>query len=355
MTAIRSSKLARPVSILLMAAMMALSLPVGFVTPAEAQAVAGMLLLFPVLDRSDGSYPDAADRMTSALQMAIAEATGLRCAEFSASSPMVRRAVKEGQIRSVDVEAEVADPVKAIQIGYALGVDEVCLAMITSITVQEEPRRFEVVLAGQTYDVASNVDLESRQVVEKPVVSSSFGVSGQSLERAGYTGSDSPLLHEAIKKAAWKAAQVLAGKPAAEMAGVARKRSSNTWKWIIAGLIVAGLAMAAHDSTSHPATGYSPDAVAPVPLSMDIEPTSIRLHWQAPPGTSLVVLRYQIQRAVNGTAWNFIDNGNVDANDTSFADFNVTGSNTYAYRIRAQYTTSGPSAWANFDQVTFPD
>lgn len=353
MTAIRSSKLARPVSILLTAAMISLSLPVGFVTPAEAQADAGMLLLFPVLDRSDAGYAGAAERMTAALQMAIAEATGLRCAEFSASSPMVRRAVKEGQIRSVDVEAEVSDPVKAIQIGYALGVDEVCLAMMT-VTVQEEPRRIEVVLGGQTYDVASNVDLETRQVVEKPV-GSSFSVSGRSLERPGYLGSDSPLLREAIKQAAWKAAQVLAGKPAAEMAAVARKRSANTWKWIIAGLIVAGLAMAAHNSTSHPATGFSPDAVAPVPLSMDIEPTSIRLHWQAPQGTSLVVLRYQIQRSVNNTAWNFIDNGNVGADDTSFADFNVTGSNTYAYRIRAQYTAAGPSPWAMFEQVTFPD
>lgn len=355
MAAIRSSKLAGPLSILLAAAMMALMIPVGFVSPAEAQEPTHMLLVFPVLDRSDAGYPDAAGRMTAALQMAIADATGLRCAEFSSSSPMVRRAVKEGRIRSVDVEAEVADAVAAVQIGYALGVDEVCLAMITAITVQEEPRRIEVVLSGQCYDVASNIDPDSRQVVERPVVSNSFGVSGQSRERADYRGSDGPLLHEAIRAAAHAAAQVLAGKSVAEMAEAAPRPPSEAMRWLIGAVVLVALGVIAHNATSHPATGPSPEAVAPRPLSMDVEPTSIRLHWQPPQGTSLVVLRYEVRRQVNNGAWNLIDNGNVDANDTSFPDFDVQGGNVYAYSIRAQYTTTGPSLWANFEQVTFPD
>jgi hypothetical protein len=355
MTAIRRSKLAGPLSILLAAAMMTLMIPVGLVSPAEAQGEARMLLIFPVLDRSEAGYPDVAERMTAALQIAIADIAGLRSAEFSPSSPMVRRAVKEGRIRSVDVEAEVADAATAIQIGYALGVDEVCLAMITAVTVQEEPRRIEVVLSGQCYDVASNMDPDSKQVVERPVVSNSFGVSGQSRERADYRGSDSPLLHEAVRAAAQAAAQVLAGKSVEEMAKVGVGRPSRAMRWVILGALLIGLAAVAHNATSHPASGPSPEAVAPRPLSMDVEPTSIRLYWQPPQGTSLVVLRYEIRRSVNNGAWNLIDDGNVDANDTSFPDFDVQGGNGYAYSIRAQYTTTGPSPWANFDQVTFPD
>ncbi len=351
MTAIRSSKLAVPVTVVLMVTMLTLFVPVSAFCQAEGQPK--MLLLFPVLDRTDEGNPKAAEHMTSALQMAMGEVAGVRAAEFARTSPMVRRAVREGQIRSVDVDAQVTDSFMAIQIGHALGVDEVCLAMITAVTTQEEPRQIEVVLSGQVYDVASNIDEASGQVVEKPLVSSSFGVSGQSRERAEYTGSDRPLLNEAIRSAAYKAAEVLAGKPAEAMGKGVRKGPSATWRWLLLGLAVAGLAMAAHNVTDHPGTGVAPDAVMPNANRLVIEPTSIRLYWDPPQGTSLVLLRYQIQRSVNNGDWNFIDEGNVDANDTSFADFNVQQGNVYRYRIRAQYTTSGPSAFSYFDRVTF--
>jgi len=351
MTAIRSSKLVVPVTFVLMVTMLTLFVPVGAISRAEAQPK--LLLLFPVLDRTDEGNPEVAERLTPALQIAMGEIAGLRVAEFSPDSPMVRRAVREGQIRSVDVDAEVTDAFMAIQIGHALGVDEVCLAMVTSVTTQDEPRGVEVVLAGQVHDVVSNIDETSGQVVERPLVSSSFGVSGKSRERAEYTGSDRALVNEAIRSAAYKAAQVLAGRPAEEMGKVGRKQMSSTWRWVLLGLAVAGLAMAAHNSTEHPGTGVSPDAVAPRADRLVIEPTSIRLYWDPPEGTSLVLLRYQIQRSVNDGGWNFIDEGNVDATDTSFADFNVQQGNTYRYRMCAQYASCGPSGFSYFNRVTF--
>jgi hypothetical protein len=46
--------------------------------------------------------------------------------------------------------------------------------------------------------------------------------------------------------------------------------------------------------------------------------------------------------------------GVVEADDTSFADHYVQAGVSYRYRIRAQYTTTGPSAYAEFDAVVFP-
>jgi len=353
MTAIRSSKLTRTLSIAMTLMMVALLMPAG-VIPQAAADQGRMLLVFPVVDTSEGNYPDAARRMTDALQIAIDGIPGLQAAEFSRTSPLVRRAVEEGQIRSVDVETEIADPVTALRIGYALGADEVCLATITGLTVTEDPRQISLLLTGQCYSVQQNMDMTTGQVNEQLVMSNSFGVSGESTARVNYQGPDSVLLNQAIRSAANKAAQVLAGMPAQEVPEGGAKKPSKAWKWFLAGLLIAGLAMAANTATDNPPVGPGPNAVAPRPLRVILEPTAIRLEWQAPQGTSLTVLRYQIQRSQdNGQTWSFIDEGVVEATDTSFGDFLVTSGTVYQYRIRALYTASGPSPWANFEAIQF--
>ncbi len=355
MTAIRSSKLVGPVSITLAALMLVLTVPMSVLPTAEAQEQNRLLLLFPVLDHSESGYEDVAARATDYLQIALSEVAGLRVAEFSRTSPMVLRAVEEGQIRSVDLEAPVSDPVTAIQIGYALGADEVCLATVSSIETSGEPIQVEVLLNGTCYEVGANVDATTMQVAERPTPSNTFGVTGTSRVRDGYEGSTPPLVREALRDAARKAAQVLAGIPAEEMADKGVRRGDKGWRWAVALLVIVGLAMAA-DSSGGGDAGPVAAAVPPQPLRLQIEPAAIRMFWNAPNST-LTVLRYDIQRSIdNGATWNPApgSQGNVQADDTSFADFDVTEGVSYLYRIRAQYTTAGPSAWAQFQSVEFP-
>jgi len=356
MTAIRSSKLVGPMSIALAALMLVLTVPMSVLPTAEAQEQDRLLLLlFPVLDRSDSGYADVAARATDYLQIALSEVAGLRVAEFSRTSPMVLRAVDEGQIRSVDLEADVTDPATAIQIGYALGADEVCLATVSSIESSAEPMRVEVLLNGTCYGVHGNVDVATMQVAERPTPSNTFGVTGTSLVRDGYEGTLPPLVREALRDAARKASQVLAGMPAEEMAAERVTGRDKGWRWALALLVVVGLALAV-DSSGGGDAGPVAAAVPPQPLRLEIEPTAIRMFWRAPSST-LTVLRYDIQRSTdNGATWNPApgSQGNVEADDTSFADFDVTEGVSYLYRIRAQYTTSGPSAYAQFQSVVFP-
>ncbi len=218
MTAIRSSKLVGPVSIVLAALMLAVVVPTSVLPTAEAQVPDRLLLLFPVLDRSDSGYEDVGSRATDYLQMALSEVAGMRVAEFSRTSPMVLRAVEEGQIRSVDLEGEVTDPATAIQMGYALGADEVCMATVVSVDTSADPLRVTVLLNGTCYGVQENLDPATLQIAERPKPSNTFGVRGTSREREGYEGSLPPLLREALRDAARKAAEVLAGRPAEEMA-----------------------------------------------------------------------------------------------------------------------------------------
>ncbi|MGD9494835.1 MAG: fibronectin type III domain-containing protein [Armatimonadota bacterium] len=356
MTAIRSSKLVGPVSITLAALLLLLSVPASVLPTAEAAGQDRLLLLFPVLDRSESGYAEVGERATDYLQMAISDIAGMRVTEFSRTSPMVRRAVEEGQIRSVDLEGEVTDPVTAIQMGYALGADDVCMATVMSIETRGEPAQVEVLLNGTCYGVQENVDPETMQIAERPKPASSFGVTGTSRERLGYTGTMPPLVREALMDAARRAAHVLAGKPAEQMAAeeAAAKRDTGAWRWALAALVIGGLVLAASsdDDTGAPRR----EAVAPQPLRLQIEPAAIRLFWD-PPLTTLTVLRYDIQRSTdNGMTWNPVpgSQGNVEASDTSFADFDVHEGVSYRYRIRAQYTTAGPSPFAEFQSVEFP-
>ncbi|MEA3400947.1 MAG: fibronectin type III domain-containing protein [Armatimonadota bacterium] len=355
MTAIRSSKLVGPLSIVLAGMMLALLVPTSVMSRAEAQAQK-RLLLYPVLDRSEAGYEDLSAWATSYLQMALSDVAGLRVAEFSRTAPMVLRAVEEGQIRSVDLEAEVTDPVTAIRLGYALDVDEVCLATVDSVEILEEPLRAEVLLNGRCYDVRGNVDPDTMEVAESPKPVETFGVSGTSREREAYTGSVPPLVREALRDAARKASSVLAGMPAEELAAEeGPKKEDKSWRWAIAALAVMGLIIATGDDGGGGA-GPTATKVPPRPGDLQIEPAAIRLFWQ-PPNTTLTVLSYDLQRSTdNGATWNPVpgSQGNVLADDTSFADFEVDEGVSYRYRIRAQFTTTGPSPWAEFDSVVFP-
>ncbi len=354
MTATRSRKLVGPISILLAGLMLALTVPTSVLPSAEADGQNRLLLLFPVLDRSDSGYEDVSLRATDYLQMALDGVPGLSVTEFSVTSPSVLRAVEDGQIRSVDLEAEITDPVTAIRIGYALNADEVCLATVTSIDTKDEPLRVEVLLNGQCYEVAANVDAQTLQVSERPVAINTFGVSGSSRAREGYAGSLPPLVREALRGAADKAAQVLAGKPAEEM--VAEEQESKSLRWVAAALLVAALIIAAQDADDDAPTGPAPDALAPVPVRLEPEPAAIRLIWEEP-NTTLTILRYEVQRSTDsGATWNPVpgSQGNVLPGDTSFPDFDVQEGVTYMYRIRARYTTCGPSGWAEFNAVRYP-
>lgn len=357
MTAIRSSRLVGPLSIVLAGMMLALVVPTSVLSRAEAQTQNRLLLLFPVIDRSEAGYEDVAARATGYLQMAMNEVEGMRAAEFSRTSPMVLRAVKEGQIRSVDLDAEVTDPVTALQMGHALGADEVCLATVMSVTVSEDPLQVEVLLNGQCYGVEENVDAEAMQVVEQPKASNTFGVSGESRVREGYTGSVEPLVREALRDAAYKAAQVLSGTPAEEMMEEEQVRDRKGWRWALVALAVIGLVVAANDDdgdgNGQPAQEA---ALPPRDLQLRIETAAIRLLWTAPNST-LPLLRYDIQRSLDsGATWNPVPDsvGSVEASDTMFADFDVTEGTNYRYRIRAQYAPVAPSDWVEFRTVEFP-
>ncbi len=356
MTAIRSSKVVGPVSIMLTLMMLALVAPTSVLPVAEAQGQNRLLLLFPVVDQSASGYDDLAGKMTDYLQMSMNQVAGMKVAEYSRTNPLVLRAVEEGQIRSIDLAADVTDPITAIQMGYALGANEVCMAMVTSVDTSESPAKVELLLNGTCYDVMANVDQATMQVAERPTPSSTFGVSGASTVREGYAGAAGPLLREAMKNAAHAAAQVLAGMPAEEMAQKKPARDDTSWRWIVAAAVVAGLLLAADNAGNDDNAGPSPNAVAPTPLRLEIEPSAIEMFWMAP-NTTLTLLRYDIQRSTdNGATWNPVpgSQGTVLPNDTDFSDFSVIEGQSYRYRIRAQYTTTGPSAWAEFDAVQFP-
>ncbi|MFO8080329.1 MAG: hypothetical protein R6V07_08495 [Armatimonadota bacterium] len=355
MTPIRSSKLVGPVGIMLAMVMLAVLVPTSVLPHADAQGQNRLLLLFPVIDGSASDQEDVATRMTAYLQMAMNQSVDMRVAEFSRTNPLVLRAVEEGRIRAVDLETEVRDPITAIQLGFALDADEVCLATITSIDVSEEPLQVELLLNGQCYDVAANIDAETMQVAESPEPSNTFGVSGSSNVREGYDASIQPLLREAMKSAATAAASVLSGEPAEEAAQKKEKRDDKSWRWIVAGALIAGLIVAS-ESGGNGGDQPADEALAPRPLRMEIEPSAIELFW-APPNTTLTVLRYDLQRSTdNGATWNPVPNsqGNILPDDTVFADFAVVEGQSYRYRIRAQYTTTGPSPWAEFGDVQFP-
>ncbi len=73
--------------------------------------------------------------------------------------------------------------------------------------------------------------------------------------------------------------------------------------------------------------------------------TNIRLTWDAPTGTSLQILRYEISRNINGTGWSILP-VTVGPGSTGFTDTTtLTGTNRYQYRVRVLYTSGQASEY----------
>ncbi|MFP3902962.1 MAG: hypothetical protein ACLFWB_01850 [Armatimonadota bacterium] len=312
-------------------------------TAAEAEA-SRTVLLFPVLDESESGLKSLAGSLTDELQLAIDETTALSCTQFSAHSSLVRRAVAEGRLRQVDVEAAgTASPSMAIFLGNTLGFDKVVVASLQSYEIQEEPRQVKLIAAGQAYDVAENVDEATGDVIEEIIVDKAFGVAGTSAERAAYKGTNAPLTKEAIESAAYKAAMTLAGKAVGEQPE--KREASDTWKWFLyalaVGLIIIGVNSTSDDGEQAPGPAEQPLAVKN--LTLQPVQTNLRIHWEAPTATTLKRLHYQVWRNVDGAGFSLLD-GQVDPNATSYTDINLLeGTHVYQYQVRVIYTNNEAS------------
>lgn len=358
MSSLRKSRRVRALTYILVAAMV-LPLTPWAVGTACAQGDVRSVLLFKVVDESSSRLPELPRMATDALQMAIDAVPGLECTEFSRNSPLVRRAALEGRVLPAHVEAGVSGARDAVMIGHALGVDTVVLASAQSYRTKQNPRSVEIILSGQAYDVDSNYDAEAGGARVELAVAQAFGVVGQSRRVPGYRGSDRPLAREAIDDAAYRVAKVLSGASISEVAKPKppAKKKSKIGKYLAIAVIVGGLAWAVSSSGGGGAAGPSPDAIPPTALPLQVEGTdTIRCKWNAPTGTSYTILRYHLQRSVNGGAWSFFGAGNSSANidrtATEYPDFEVTAGNNYAYRIRVIYTNQKYSHWVMFAGVS---
>ena len=358
MSSIRTSRWVRATNYIVLAALVASLSPLA-VGPAQAQQAVRTVLLFPVGDESASGLPEIRKIATDSLQMAIDELRELECTEFARNSPLIRRAATEGRVLPTQVETGPTDPREAISIGFALDVDTVLMASIQSYRSTQAPRSVEVILAGQAYDVKPNYDVEAGEPVQRPTVAQAFGVVGVSSKLPGYTGTDRPLAREAIGDAAHRVAKVLSGATISEVAKPrpAPKKKSKTGRWIGYVAAVGLLAWAVSSLSGEDDARPGPDHIPPMPLPLQVEGVStIRISWEPPTGTALQLLRYQIQRSVNGGAWSDFGPGgasrSVDRAETSYPDFDVATGNSYSYRIRAVYTDGRTSHWVPFAGIT---
>jgi hypothetical protein len=338
----------RTISLLLTACMVALLLLPANTTSAD-QAETKTILVFPVLDESESGIEGTDYRATSALHMAIDAQTGFAATKFSAHSPLVRRAIGEGLLRQVDVEAgEMADAELALFLGGVLEFDYVVIANLKSLDIQDEPRQVKAVLSGQAYRVKGNVDEATGDVVDPDelTVFKAFGVTGTSSTFAHYTGSDRPLISEAIKAAASQAARTLAGEPAGQQP-VAKRPKTQAWKWLLyavaVGVLVIGIS---NSSSADPGPGPAEQAKPITNLSLQPLQTNMQLMWNPPTGTTLQILRYEISRQVDGSGGFSILPSNVGPGETGYTDTNtLDGRHAYQYRVRVLYTSGDASAY----------
>jgi hypothetical protein len=354
MTAITSHRHIRIISWLLTVAMVLPLTPLAMVGASAQPERARTVLLFPVVDEGGSPVPDLSNRTTNALQMAISEMPGLECTEFASTSSMVRRAVAEGRIRAVDTDQTKFDAGRALTIGHALQVDAVVLASIQSYRSTKDPRSVEIILSGQSYSVKKNFDADTDEPVAQPAVDRAFGVVGVSKARAKYSGSEHPLMREAVDDAAYKAAQYLAGKTVNDVQGKPKAgKSGGGATWLIAALAVGLIAVAVGGSGgSHSTpTGVLP----PTGLTISPEATGVRLFWNAPNPTTLTVLFYQVDRSVDGSSYQQLAGSFPTAPPVLDAN-PVSGTHAYRYRVRAKYA-EGPVSDYTFAgpvQLTFP-
>lgn len=355
MTYIRSSRLMKTISAFVIVALILPLVPWGR-RPCQAQVdQAQRVLLFAVVDNTDAGIADLSRLATNKLQVALNDLAEVACTEFDSTSPIVQRAISEGRLLPVYARAAPTDPAVAITIGHILGMDAVIIANLQDLQIQQEPRQVQVTLRGQYFLVGPNYDLETDQPVAALEAKLTISVTGLSRILASYEGSNRPLIREALEDAAYKFQQIVAGRSATEFpVGRAQPpEKKNKWKWLGPLLIVGVLALLLGNKGGE-RVATPEGAVPPTPTSLRVESNAIRLFWNRPPATELTLLKYQIQRSLDGgRTWQYIDQGNCDASRSSWPDFDVTVGNTYQYRIRSVYTNQAWSNWALFTQVNY--
>ncbi len=352
MTVIRRSKLWRTLSWLLVLAFAGTLTPV-VVGPAQAQeAGPRTILVLPVADQSGRGDTRIARWIGNELVLGISGQEGLAGLEFNANSPLVRRAVSEGRVLPAQVETPPQTPTAAVAVGRALGVDAVLQMAVDTLVVTEYPKQAKISLSGELYSVAANYNFQTGEAAATPTAERTFRATGDSELVTRYDGSDQPLIRQAIQRATAQVAAAVAGDETAPQVAAPARKSKTSWVGIALGLGLLALLVSGLDKDEPAPAGAAP----PVPVSLTIQTGGIQLVWQAPAPGGLTLLRYQIQRSVDGQPFQFIDGGMVGAAQTSFFDTDVstTERHVYRYRIAAVYTTQAVSPFASFSQIAFP-
>jgi len=352
MTFIRSHRLAGPIAVLLIIATVVTVVPWP-VTPVRAAEGITTVLLFPAVDESGSEIANLAEATTNKLQIALAHVEGLEVTEFDRSSPLVRRAESEGRLLATHLQAGLNNLPAAIEVGHTLDMDGIVLATVKSVDIHNSVRYLTVTLKGEYFKVKPNYDPATGQASRMLQPENSFTVVGASHPRANYTGSDRPLVHEALNDAADKFAQVMAGTPASELAATpTQPKHESKWKWL-GPLLILGVAAVIIGNSGGDSGGTAAGAAPPIPDYLDVQDWAIILYWDPPPPTDLTLVSYQIQRSVNGTSYMNVVGGTCGTACTHWQDTDVAAGNTYRYRIRAIYSSSQVSEWREFNAVNF--
>jgi hypothetical protein len=287
------------------------------------------------------------------LVLGITGKPGLEGVDYSAISPVVRRAISEGRILPAQIETPPQTPAAAVALGHALQVDAVLQVTIDSMVITEYPKQAKVSLSGELYDVAANFNPQTGEAAATPTAQRTFKVVGASSPVANYNGADSPLIHEAISDAVVLVSAAVAGEQ--PTVAPAHHKNNNTWIAVVIVIGLVGVLVANVHNSSHAAAGAFP----PVPVSQNIEAGGVQLTWNAPAASGLTLLRYQIKRQIDGGPFQFIDGGLVGASATSYFDNLSTvltpGEHSVTYQIAAVYTSQAVSPFATFSTVSFPN
>lgn len=373
MTLSRISKRCRVVAAALVGLMVLTIAPVpvtAVAAPAQAPPLAGNelnVLLFPVQVAVEGAPEDMGRWATNALQTALDELPTMVCFDFSRTSPLVRRAAREGSVRTVDVEQGVTDPAVAVEIGHAMGADIVVMGTLQSYRLSADPAQAEVVLGGQGYDVKSNFDDQTLEAKKELQVFRAFGVVGKSSERANYLGKEGVLAREALRDAAYRAAQVLAGVPAEEVLAKPEKgKSHKAWRWFLVLAGVAALAVAVNSGTESKPRVVAANEFRPRNLTAVAQPAgqnAILVAWQAPANRTNL-MGYELQRASRAKGSSSSSPyvavaglTQLTSTRTEWIDHGLQGTNVYIYRLRARYSDRQPisddwvyTGWVGFSE-----
>jgi hypothetical protein len=353
MTVIRRSRLWRTLTWLLVLAFLGTVTPF-VVAPVRADPVPPRtILVLPVSNQSGQGDPHLAGWVSDELVLGLTGKPGLAGVDYTATDPVVRRAISEGHVLPAQIETPPQTPADAVALGHALQVDAVLQVTIDSLVLTEYPKQAKVSLSGGLYSVAANFNAQTGEATATPTAERSFKVVGASAPVAQYSGADGPLIREAIRGAVAQICAAVAG----EQPGPARVKShhSNAWIAVVLAIGLLGVLIANTHNSSHAPAGAFP----PVPVSQNVEAGGIQLTWNPPAAGGLTLLKYEIKRQIDGQPAQFIDNGLVGAGQTTHFD-NVStiltpGTHRLSYQIAAVYTNQAVSPFATFSTVSFPN